>query len=71
VLTAEDVIITKLRWYLLAKRPKDGQDAKGVIAGQLGRLDLPYIRFWADQHGTRSLFEQLLLESEQFEQENP
>ncbi len=27
---------------------------------QHANLDLPYIRHWTDQHGTRELFEKLL-----------
>ena len=50
---------------------KDLDDAKNVIAVQAGKLDLDYIRRWCDQHGTRSLFEQLLVESRRFEQEQP
>lgn len=34
-------------------------------------LDLDYIRRWCDQHGVRDLFEQLYLESRQFEEETP
>lgn len=61
VATAEDVIIMKLRWVERAKRPKDIEDVKDVLDVQTGaNLDLPYIRHWCDQHGTRELFEQLL-----------
>lgn len=69
--TAEDVVITKLRWSRQGNRQKDVDDVQNVIDIQLPKLDLPYIRHWCDQHGTRSLFERLLLESQQFEQENP
>jgi hypothetical protein len=58
--TAEDVIITKLRWSKQGRRQKDIQDVEDVLKVQLSRLDLPYIRQWADQHGTRDLFERLL-----------
>jgi hypothetical protein len=58
--TAEDVIITKLRWSRQGQRPKDLEDVRGVLQVQHGRLDLPYIRHWTDQHNTRPLFEQLL-----------
>jgi hypothetical protein len=37
--TAEDVIIQKLRWA----RPKDLDDARGVLAVQAGRLDRAYL----------------------------
>jgi hypothetical protein len=68
ILTAEDVIITKLRWAVRSRRKKDREDAQNVIAGQAGNLDLPYIRSWCDQHGTRELFEQLYQEAKPFEQ---
>ena len=37
--TAEDVIITKLRWSLLGRRSKDRDDARDVIAVQGDRID--------------------------------
>lgn len=61
----EDVIITKLRWSKHGQRPKDVADVIGVLKVQQGNLDLPYIRQWTDQHGTRELFEQLLASSQQ------
>jgi hypothetical protein len=57
VLTAEDVIITKLRWYLALSRSKDKDDARGVMAVQGDRLDWAYIRHWCDIHGSRELLE--------------
>jgi hypothetical protein len=69
--TAEDVIITKLRWYALAHRPKDRADVEMILAVQSGQMDLDYMRNWCDQHQTRPLLEQLLLESRKFEPENP
>jgi hypothetical protein len=58
--TAEDVVITKLRWSRHGKRQKDIDDVRDVLAVQKGQLDLEYIRSWCDQHGTRELFERLL-----------
>jgi hypothetical protein len=37
--TPEDVVVTKLRWALSLNRPKDVEDARGVIAVQGERLD--------------------------------
>src|SRR5207244_2201955 len=54
--TAEDVIITKLRWAAQSRRSKDADDIRDVIAVQAGRLDWDYIHAWCDQHGTRALF---------------
>ena len=61
--TPEDVVITKLRWSKAGKRSKDVLDIAQVLAVQFGKLDLPYIRGWCDQHDTRELFETLLAES--------
>jgi hypothetical protein len=69
--TAEDVIITKLRWSKQGRRQKDIDDVRNIVALRWRALDLPYIRSWCNQHGTRDLFEKLLLESQQFEQEHP
>jgi hypothetical protein len=56
----EDVIITKLRWSKRGQRAKDVEDVRNVLTIQSGKLDLPYIRHWCDQHATRDLFERLL-----------
>lgn len=58
--SAEDVIITKLRWSRSGKRSKDVDDVMNVLAVQQGKLDLAYIRRWCDTHGTRELLEELL-----------
>jgi len=50
VLTAEDYIVTKLRW----PRSKDFDDARDVIAMQGDGLDWNYIHHWADVHGSRA-----------------
>ena len=50
VLTAEDYIITKLRW----PRSKDFDDARDVIAMQGDALDWNYIHQWAAIHGSRA-----------------
>jgi hypothetical protein len=60
--TPEDVLVQKLRWFHHARRAKDLDDARNVLAVQVVTLDFDYIRNWCDQHGTRELFEQLLKE---------
>jgi len=57
--TAEDVVVQKLRW----SRPKDIIDARLVIAVQIGKLDLAYIRKWCAEFGKRDLLERLLIEA--------
>jgi hypothetical protein len=57
--TPEDVIITKLRWSLLAGRSKDRDDARDVIAVQGDRIDWDYVYPWCDRHGTRDLLDEV------------
>ncbi|MCY2989873.1 MAG: hypothetical protein NTY19_18670 [Planctomycetota bacterium] len=56
--TAEDVIITKLRWL----RRKDCDDIRDVIAVQDVHLDWAYIFRWCDEHGTRGALEEIRAE---------
>lgn len=62
VASAEDVIVTKLRWSKNGRRTKDIDDVRYVLAVQAGNLDMPYIRHWCDAHGTRELLEKTLSE---------
>jgi hypothetical protein len=51
--TAEDVVVTKLNWYHIDRRPKDLEDVRTVLAVQGHRVDWAYIEHWCDQHGSR------------------
>jgi hypothetical protein len=62
----EDVVIQKLRWYCKARRAKDLDDCRNVIAVSRSILDLAYIRGWCDRHGTRETLETLLAEASGF-----
>lgn len=56
VLTAEDVIISKLRWA----RPKDLEDIRDVLAvKEPDALDWSYLRHWTAIHGTRSKLDEI------------
>jgi hypothetical protein len=57
--TAEDIVITKLRWAHQAQRPKDLEDARNVVAVQGARLDWDYVSRWCEGHGTRPLLDQV------------
>jgi hypothetical protein len=57
--TAEDVIITKLRWSRAARRTKDFDDARNVIAVQGDQIDWTYVTGWCDRHETRGLLEEI------------
>jgi hypothetical protein len=57
--SAEDVIVTKLRWFLVARRPKDKIDAVNVIDTQGERLDWDYVNRWCARLGTRALLDEI------------
>lgn len=57
--TAEDVIITKLRWSVAGERGKDFDDITHVIAVQGDAIDWEYVHAWADKHGTRERLEEI------------
>jgi len=60
VLTAEDVVVTKLRWGQHANRSKDLDDARNVLAVREGDLDMEYIRRWCSAHHTTAILDRLL-----------
>jgi hypothetical protein len=53
--TAEDVIITKLRWA----RSKDRDDVRDVIAVQQALIDWDYVHSWTERHGTTELLREI------------
>jgi len=57
--TPEDVIVTKLHWALLGNRSKDREDIRSVIAVRGDRIDWDYVYRWCEQHGTRSLLDEI------------
>jgi hypothetical protein len=67
VASAEDTVISKLRWYRLGAESSDRQwrDLQGVVAAQAGRLDLEYLKLWCAQLGVTDLLERLLAHTEQ------
>jgi hypothetical protein len=59
VLTAEDTIVTKLRWAKQPGREKDVDDVRSVIAVQGDGLEWAYVRQWCSRHGTLDLLESI------------
>jgi len=59
IASAEDAIITKLRWGHQAGRRKDLVDASAVIGFKGDAIDWPYVEAWCDRHGSRKLLEQI------------
>ncbi len=64
VATPEDIILSKLEWFLRGGRVSEKQwnDVLGVIAVQRERLDLAYLREWAEYLKISDLLEQALAE---------
>lgn len=58
--TAEDVVITKLRWAERLGRGKDIDDIRGVLALRQDRLDWKYIYHWTAEHGSRDLLDEIM-----------
>jgi len=63
--TPEDVILQKLDWYCRGGGVSDRQwrDIMGVLKVQDDRLDLTYVRQWADRLGFSDLLSRALEES--------
>lgn len=59
VASAEDTVITKLRWAHDATRPKDRDDIRNILAVRGSDLDWNYIGRWSTEHGTSTLLEQI------------
>jgi hypothetical protein len=59
VATAEDTIVTKLRWAHQGQRAKDVEDVRNVIAVQGTTLDWEYVRRWCAAHETGRLLEEI------------
>lgn len=62
VASAEDTVISKLRWYRLGGEVSDRQwrDIVGVLAVQEGRLDLVHARGWCQRLGVEDLLDRAL-----------
>lgn len=59
IATAEDMVVTKLRWARDADRVKDREDVRHIIAVRGPELDWEYVRGWAVAHGTSALLEEI------------
>jgi hypothetical protein len=59
VATAEDTILAKLRWYDSGGRVSNTQwtDVVGIIGACSSRLDLDYLREWAEKLGLKELLD--------------
>lgn len=61
VSSPEDVVVTKLQWANWSGRSKDRQDVFEVISARgVGSFDWEYIHRWCDEHGTRTMLDEIL-----------
>jgi D-ribose pyranose/furanose isomerase RbsD len=62
VKSAEDTLLRKLLWYRLGGEVSDRQweDVRGILSVQAERLDLAYLRQWADRLAIRDLLDRLM-----------
>jgi hypothetical protein len=59
VASAEDMIITKLRWAAGAHRSKDRDDIRNILAVQGAELDAAYLDRWSTAHSTAALLAEI------------
>jgi hypothetical protein len=61
VLSPEDVILHKLKWYRLGNEASERQwlDVQNVIRAQAGKLDQDYLTHWAAELGVEDLIAEL------------
>ena len=59
VASAEDMIVTKLRWAAGAHRSKDRDDIRNILAVQGAEMDWAYLDRWSAVHGTASLLAEI------------
>ena len=59
VASAEDMIITKLRWAIGAHRSKDRDDIRNMLAVQGAELDWDYLHRWSAVHATTTLLAEI------------
>lgn len=65
VASPEDTILTKLDWFRLGGEVSDRQwrDILGVLKAQIDRLDMKYLRQWADELGVGDLLDRAITEA--------
>ena len=56
----EDVIVYKLKYYVLGRIPKHLRDVGAIMTAQGAALDRDYIAFWADRIGAGDVWTELL-----------
>lgn len=65
LVSPEDVVLLKLKWYKMADCASDRQwsDIKGVLSVQREKLDYEYLKAWADKLDVADLLQKAILEA--------
>ena len=63
VISAEDVILSKLEWAKETESERQLRDVLGVAIAQWGRLDEGYLRRWARELGVEALLDRVWAEA--------
>ncbi len=66
VLTPEDVLLSKLRWIVIANRAKDLDDAMQVLISKFKTMDWDYLRRWSVELGVVEGLEKLLAAKDEY-----
>lgn len=62
--TAEDTVLRKLVWYLMANRSdRQWNDVVGILEVRRGLLDLAYMRRWAPELGVSAELEEAIVQA--------
>jgi len=56
----EDVIVYKLKYYVMGQIPKHLRDIAGILVAQGEQLDLDYVAHWAARVGAGTVWQQVL-----------
>ncbi|MEK7664882.1 MAG: nucleotidyltransferase [Patescibacteria group bacterium] len=61
MIAPEDLIIVKLQWFKDSDSSRHIDDIKSIL--RISKVDLEYIKNWAEKHGTTDILNQLIKEN--------
>lgn len=70
IMSPEDVVVQKTLWLRKSRNPKHRGDVANVLRFQSEKLDWEYINRWTEQHGTRTLLDEIRQEVERVKPAN-
>lgn len=67
MISPEDIILVKLKWFAESKNTKHFNDAVGIIKVQQGRLDSPYVAEWLKPLGIKKFWRKACAEAKKMQ----